>query len=370
MKVICSRDALLGGLGLVSSVVPVRDISPILRNVKLDVVGSCLRMVATDLETWVSHELRDVRVVDVGTLVVPAQMVLRILREATDDELVIESSHDHISISGVSSCWEIPLESHDSFPDVPDVAGGGFVDVSADLVGRMIRRTVFAASAGVSAFSTVCVLWELGDGELRLVATDGKRMALSSCFLNGVDSSSAGSGSYLVPIKALNLLSRHLSKLSEDSLLSFRMGSNDALFRAGDTVLYTRLVGGRFPPYRVVIPGGQALVSVRLESGVFLSAVRQSSIMVDEDVPGLLLRFTKGCLVLSARGSVGGRSKVSVPVEYDGSDFGVKLDPVYLIDMLRCVDHGSSFSFEFYGDGKPVLFRFGSDYLYLVMPMI
>src|SRR5207253_10955745 len=96
---------------------------------------------------------------------------------------------------------------------------------------------------------------------------------------------------------------------------------------------YSRLVEGRFPPYRDAFPK-KAVVKVPLPVPTFLAAVRQAKIMTDDDSKRVTFAFAKGKLTLEARGATTGRSKVEMPLEYDAKPISINFDPKFLTDML------------------------------------
>src|SRR5262249_10335670 len=150
------------------------------------------------------------------------------------------------------------------------------------------------------------VLWECKDDRVRLVATDGRRLALTEG--PAIPHGGHGPGhTPVVPSKAMGLLERNL-QVDDDQQVAVSIRQNEAMFRTEVATIDTRLVEGRYPNYREVFPK-KALVKVPLAVGPFLAAVRQSAIMADEDTKRVVFHFAKGKLTLEARGgSAGGRS--------------------------------------------------------------
>src|SRR5262249_4107815 len=156
----------------------------------------------------------------------------------------------------------------------------------------MIRRTVFAAADDTGRYSMSGVLWELEKAVVRLVATDGKRLALAEGVATAVGGHTPGGQPPVVPAKAMHLLERDLQDDPEEAVrVSLR--PNDVLFRTGRSVLYSRLVEGRFPDYKSVLPRKKA-VAVPLPAGPFQAAVRQAAIMTDDDSKRVTFRFDRG----------------------------------------------------------------------------
>ena len=140
------------------------------------------------------------------------------------------------------------------------------------------------------------------------------------------------------------------------------------LFRTEKAVVYSRLVEGRYPPYRDIIPK-KANAKVPLQVDAFLTAVRQAAIMTDDEAKKVNFHFAPGKLTLEAQGPATGRSKVDMKIDYDGPVVKINFDPQYLIEMLRVMDGGETLQLDLVDGQRPALFRSGEEYLYLVMPL-
>ena len=101
----------------------------------------------------------------------------------------------------------------------------------------------------------------------------------------------------------------------------------------------------------------------------FQSAVRQAAIMVEEDSKRVNFRFSKGLLTLESQGATSGRSKVDLPIEYDGKAISIGFNPQYLIDVLKVLPPDAELTADLIDDKTPVLFHSGANYRYLVMPL-
>jgi DNA polymerase-3 subunit beta len=353
----------------VGAAVAARELKPILRNLKVIADQRGLTLIATDLELGMRHELRSPRVEEEGSAILPTQKITQILREATDEELTIEADESRVLVQGSQCEWEMPSENPDEFPDIPVQLDEQSHEAPSGVIAQMIRRTIFAVAKESTKFAMNGVLWEIDGKNLRLVATDSKRLALAiSPPLTRVAAIDAKANSHLTPTKAMQLLERHLAHLPGDAPLNFSLRANDALFRTETTTLYTRLVEGRYPPYREIFPK-KTNAKIVLSVGPFLTAIRQSAIMTDEESRRVAFHFDKGQLTLQAQGPSTGRSKVPLAIEYDGAPLDIQFDPTFLIEMLRTLGPEDPLTLELIDGMKPALFKSGSEYSYLVMPM-
>ena len=126
---------------------------------------------------------------------------------------------------------------------------------------------------------------------------------------------------------------------------------------------------GRYPAYREVFPK-KAAAKLALSVAPFYTAVRQSAIMTDDDSKRVQFTFTQGKLTLQARGQETGRSKVEMPVDFEGKEIKISFDPRFLTDMLRVLGSDAPLTLDLVDGNSPALFKSGEDYSYVVMPLM
>jgi DNA polymerase-3 subunit beta len=140
------------------------------------------------------------------------------------------------------------------------------------------------------------------------------------------------------------------------------------LFRTEMAVIYSRLVEGRFPDYRQVFPKKQA-IKITLPAGPFQAAVRQAKIMTDEESKRVTFRFSTDQLTLMAQGQRSGKSRVQMPITYDGKTIDINFNPDFVVDLLKVLSPEAELTLDLIDGATPALFRSGPSYSYLVMPL-
>ena len=369
MKIVCHREGLLSACQLASAAVAARDVKPVLKNLKAVVKDDRCTLMATDLELGIRLEVRGITVEEPGEALLPTSRLVAILREATDEELTIEAGPESCIIRGASVEFEMPGEDPAAFPDIPSFAEEKYHEISAGLLREMTRRTIFAAAAAEhSRFgATTGILVELEGDKATMVATDGRRLALASGQTQASGGHSTKGQMPVIPAKAMNLLERNLTEPDEKVQISLRQ--NEALMKTERAMVYSRLVEGRFPNYRQVLPTKHA-AKIPLTVGPFLSAVKQAAIMTDEESKRVIFTFAKKKLTLQARGAESGRSRIEMPVEHDGKAIEISFDPKFLVDMLRVLEPDTTLSLEITDSATPAVFRHEPNYLYVVVPLV
>lgn len=369
MKVVCHREGLLTACQLASAAVAARDIKPVLKNLKAVVDDDRCTLMATDLELGIRIEVRGIKVEDPGEALLPTSNVVSILRESTDEELTVEANIESCVIKGEHNEFEMPGEDPSAFPDIPTFAEEKYHELTAGVLRDMIRRVIFAAaSAEHSRFgATTGVLWELEGDKATLVATDGRRLALMHGQAQAHGGHTTKGQTAVVPVKAMSLLERNLTEPDETIKISVR--PNEVLMKTERAMIYSRLVEGRFPNYRQVLPAKHA-AKVPLTVGPFLSAVRQAAIMTDDESKRVTFHFAKKKLTLQARGVESGRSRVEMPLDYEGKAIEISFDPKFVVDMLRVLEPDTPLTLELTDNATPAVFRHEPNYLYVVVPLV
>jgi DNA polymerase-3 subunit beta len=366
MKAVCHREGLLSACQLASVAIPARDVKPILKNIKAIADADRCTLVATDLELGIRLEVRGLKVEEPGEAMLPAARLIAILRESSDEEVSIEADANACIVRGQHMEFEMPSEDAANFPDIPAFTEEKYHELTAGSLREMIRRTAFAAAQESARYSMTGVLWELEESQVRLVATDGRRLALTQGTATAHGGHSTKGQTPVVPSKAMGLLERNLQ--DDEEVVKASLRANDALFRTERAMIYTRLVEGRYPPYREVFPKKQA-TKVPLQVGPFLSAVRQAAIMTDEESKRVVFHFTKKKVTLEAQGAGTGRSKVEMSIEYEGKNLDISFNPGFVTEMLRVLPPDTELILELIDSGSPALLKVGTDYSYLVMPL-
>ncbi|MFO0964202.1 MAG: DNA polymerase III subunit beta [Gemmataceae bacterium] len=369
MKVTCHREGLLAACQIAAAAVAPRDVKPVLRNLKAVVEEDRCTLMATDLELGIRLEVRGLKVDEPGEALLPTQKILSILREAPDEEITIEASQDRCLVKGGGAEFEMPGDDPSAFPEAPAFGEEKYHEIKAGVLRDLIRRVIFsAASSEHSRFgATTGVLLELEEDSATLVATDGRRLAWAKGQAESHGGHTTKGQMPVVPVKALHLLDRNLTEPDETVQISLR--PNDALLKTERAMISTRLVEGRFPSYRQVLPtkhNARAQVTV----GPFLSAVRQAAIMTDEESKRVTFTFAKNKVTLQAKGGESGRSKVETPLELEGKGVEISFDPKFLIDMLKIMEPDNVLTLDLLDSQSAAVFRQEPNYLYVVVPLV
>jgi len=373
MKVICDRAALVEAVNVVAGVVVSRTPTPVLQCVKLTATDGRLTLAATDLEVGLRLGVDQVDVSKPGEALIPADKLTQIVRACDDPTLTLETKEHTMHIRGQGSHFTVfgydPKEAP-AVRDFEDVKVD--CDIDASVFRTLISRTLFAAAAEHSRYAINGVLIERDGKKIRLVATDGRRLAVARGEVKPGPDASASKISCIVPTKALNLLSKLL--VDPESTVKIAIEENQAVFSvvaAGDNnaaVLSTNLVEGAFPPFEDVIPKDQDK-KVTFDAGALSSAIRRAALLTNEESKGVRLSFADNKLTLTSRAPEMGEAEIHLDLDkYDGDPLEIGFNPGFITDALKVVD-GQQVIIELKAPNKPGVLRTGNEFTYVIMPV-
>ena len=333
MKIKVNRESFQKVFQIASAVAPARSPKTILQNIKLDVSKELTVLTATDMELGVRLDVPEVEVESTGKAVIPVSRLNMILRESSDDILTIEADSEKTLVTGANSRFELSAHNPDEFPEVASFEASDYFEVSASVLKEMIKRTLFATDAESSRYALGGVLLEFEKDNIIAVGTDGRRLATMQGAIKKVGEPVTESTTTIVPSRAMQLIERLIP--DGDNPVKLAPRSNDLLIKESNSVFYTRLVEGRFPKWRDVLPSRQETNRIDIPVGPMYSALRQAAIVASEESRGIDFTFKEGTLVMSNTTAEVGQSRIEMPVPFDNGELTITLDHRYVADFLK-----------------------------------
>jgi DNA polymerase-3 subunit beta len=366
MKVICEKDELARGAQIVQTVVSPRSTLPILSNFLLETEGQQLKLSSTDLEVGVTCYIKG-EVVKEGSITIPAKRFSDIIRELPSGQNIEIKADDTNQInlrSGKSHFMLMGLPKSD-YPVLPDFPQEKNFKVSKQALKTMLRRTSFAVSTDETRYVLNGVYMLVEDGQLKLVATDGRRLAFVS--RSGLDKKLQHKA--IIPTKAVNEVLRILSAEEKDEDVTIGITENQVAFRIGDVTILSRLIEGTFPNYDQVIPKKHD-EQIKLNVKDTLSAVKQMSLLTSDKTSSVKFVFGKNTLRITASAQGLGSGEVELDIDHSGATLDIAFNPAFLIDILKNVDE-EAVTFGLTNSLNPALVSPAGDksYICVVMPM-
>ncbi len=365
MKFSVTKENLLEGLQKTQNVVSSRTTLPVLSNVLIETTDSGIRLSTTDMEVALRCDVPAI-VEKPGTTTLPARRLLTIVRELPSSDVQIETDTKNISaIRSGQSFFKIYGLAGEEFPAFPSSKDARTIQLKQSVLKDGLRKTSYAISMDETRYVLNGILFSFKESALKLVATDGRRLAL---FEEAVDAELAGKLDidFIVPTKAINELQR---LLSDDGDMTLAISDNLVLFELNGSLLVSKLVDGNYPNYKQVIPATEDVKEIiALEREAFHTCVRRVSLLSSDKTSSIRLNFTKNNIEVTSNTPEVGEAKESIAVAYRGRDFSIAFNPEYLMDPLKNLPN-DEVSLRLIDEMSPGVIEIGGGFLYVLMPM-
>ena len=367
LKALCERDPLVEAMSLVTGVVATRTPTPALQCVRITGQNGHLKLAATDTEVSLTLTIDRVDLQQDGDILIPADKFSQIARSCDDATITIASDSESLLVRSSDSRFKVFGFPITEAPDIPNFdSDDPDFTIDAAQFRELMEKTVFAAASDHSRYAINGVLLDRTGKTLRLVATNGHRLALAS----GVCDGDKEDQQCIIPTKAMVLLRR---LLQDEGVVSVKVDNGRVIFHIDDganttATLSSNLVEGTFPPFEDVIPKDLDQ-KVSINTDVLSRAVRRAHLMTNEESRGVRLIFDGDKLVITSRAPETGEAEVEVPISgFTGERMEIGFNPVYIIDALKVVGT-DEIVMELKRSDKPGLIKSGNNFVYVVMPV-
>jgi DNA polymerase-3 subunit beta len=328
MRFTIAREKLQEGLSAVAASVPAKTTLPVLANLLVETTDRGIRVSGTDLDMAVSTEL--MADVDVqGAITIPAKKLLEIVRELPSAPVKVSGSGEQKVILECSrSKFKLLGLPKDEFPSFPAIRFAESWRIKSGDLQKLISHTAFASSTEESRPILNGVLWELRPEQMRMVATNGHRLAKMEIQINatGIPSSDL-----IIPPKALEQIRRLFPSEEE---LEVARGDNHLGFRSPFTTVYTRLIEGPYPNYEQVIPKDNDRIALA-DRNALIQALKRMSVIASDQTHRIRMSFNSGMLKFSVQTPDLGEAQDELPINFTGDSLDIGFNASYLLEILR-----------------------------------
>lgn len=349
-----SAGKLKAALATIGKAINTRAINPLLANVLVE-MGT---ITASD------GEMRITTPIDGAAgqaMLIPHDRLSRIVASVPPDaEMIISSDGTQCEILCGHGRWLLPTSDPAEYPRHTPEEFGPIAHLPGDQFSRLMRSVKSATDSDSSRYALGGVLLEFRGGLLSMVATDGRRMHASECEIDqALDDSTT-----IVPRRVIDVILAIVGS-SEESL-QLEANRTEVMAEIGGTIVTARLLEGRFPKWREIVP--EELPATTVGVSQLLEAVRQGSICRSETTRGSQFVISDAALAVSSESSEYGRSHASCDVIGSGK-VTVKLDAAYVVEFLSTLDTSDTVTIEAVGTDAATVFRCGETFA-VIMPMV
>lgn len=331
MKFIVEREHLLKPLQQVSSPLGGRPMLPILGNLLLQVMEDSLLLTSTDLGMEMVARVPLSQPHEAGAKTVPARKFFDICRGLPEGaEIVVTLENERILVRSGRSRFSLSTLPAADFPNLADWQSEVEFTLPQTTLKRLIEATQFSMAHQDVRYYLNGMLFETEGEELRTIATDGHRLAVCSIPIG----QQLPSHSVIVPRKGVIELVRLLD--SGDTPLQLQIGSNNIRAHVGDFIFTSKLVDGRFPDYRRVLPKNPDKI-LEASCDPLRQAFTRAAILSNEKFRGVRLYANHNQLKITANNPEQEEAEEILDVSYDGTEMEIGFNVSYVLDALNAL---------------------------------
>ncbi len=336
MKLIISSAELLRGVMAVSKAIPTKTSLPILENFLFDLQGNILEITASDTELTLKTQIEVESTAEEGKIAVPAKHMMDLLKELPDQPLTISTSSDSSFVcswaSGESTLPYFPAE------DYPEITGTDDTAVTLQFPAQSlvngISSTIYATADDEIRPAMNGIFFDIDVNSTTLVASDSHKLI---CYTT-TDVNASEKASFILHKKPAAILKAIIGKDAETVEIAF--DSKNATFKFGNTMVICRLVVGKYPKYRDVIPQNNSNI-LRINRVQLLNTVRRVSVCSNKASNHIKFDLTSGSLMISAQDlgfSIAAHETIAC--QYDGEDLTIGFKSPFIIEILSNMNCG------------------------------
>lgn len=316
---------------------------PILGNVLLKASGGSLKLTATNLEIASSAQVRG-KVDCEGEFTVPAKLFFDYVSLLPSQQVDLEAAGQTLQVKAGNHATKMHGLPASEFPLVPPVNGGVGLRLDAETLRQAIAQVLFAVATNEARpeLSGVCLRINdpaVGAGKLALAATDSYRLAERVIDLTGTTEERT----VIVPARALAEVGRIISVAKDDvekpEAVEVVLSENQMVVRVGSTELMSRVIEGRYPDYRQIIPTSFT-TEAKISPEVLARAVKTASLFSRTGLYDVHLAFSpkEGTITVRGADTARGENVVTAPAEMKGEENAVVVNYRYLLDGLSAAN--------------------------------
>jgi len=369
MKFYVEKRNILKNLKKIQDITEKNPIIPITSHMLIEAKGKSIIISATNFEVGmvVKHSAEVERE---GRIVLDARKIYEIIKEmpegkicmAKKDQGWIEISYDNKIIFNIAGLLE------EEFPQIDVNSKINFFDINKKNIYELIRNTIYAASDDKMRDTLRGVLLEKQERGLRMVATDGHRLALADrIFSNGEEKMMQKS--VIIPQKGAKEIKRFAEELKKEERIKIGFGENNVVVKGKEEIIVIRLIEGEFPNYKRAIPQNNKNIII-LKTNDLNESLHRVALIINEDIKTVKLELKKDLLIISSKKIGFGEAREEREIKYSGDEIEIGLNSRYILDVLNTFE-GEEVRLEMLDEKTPILIKEkDSNYnIAVIMPM-
>ena len=364
MHFISTKQDLIQAVNIVNRAVSTKSPMAILAGIRFEVQEDQLLVSATDLEMGIRC-VTPVGSIETGAVVLPAKYITELIRHLPEGSVTMSEDRENGSVivqygdsETIINCFP-----EEEFPEIDFPSSERSTKMQESVLRDALRKVLFAVASDDRRGALTGAYFVVGADFIELVTTDLHRMAWCKILLAERNSKEI---KVIVPGKALNELSKIIGK--SGSTVDITFNESNVVFTTDNISFITRLLNGKFPDYKKVIPERDS-TRIRVRKQDLQEATERAGIFSTEDNSSIKMVVSDGAISITDT-AIDGRVYEEIAAELDGEETEIGLNVYYLNELLRVID-SEVVVIEFYGPVSPCVFKQeGTDNYYsLIVPV-
>ena len=362
MKFIMTKEVISKGIQNIQVAANLKSSLPILSNILIEATEDMVIMTTTDLDIGIVTKIA-VKPVITGAITVPAKKFFDIIKELPEGEniTITVKKNNSVQIECDKNMFKVMGLQKEEFPQLPEFKDKESIVMPQAKLKKMITMTGFAVSRDESRYVLTGILFVIKPNFMRLIATDGRRLAMAE---EKMQLPKSLERRMIVPTKAINELGK---LLGDEGDVKIFFSDNQIFFDVGHSRLVSRLIEGDFPDYEKVIPR-ESKEKLGVSRAGLMSAVKRVALFTNPESMAIKVDLARDKMVLSKNSQYLGEARAELAADYKGKEISVGFNPAYLLDVLKNLEQ-ETVGFEIVDSEKPGVLRIGEEYTYVVLPM-
>lgn len=331
MKIEILQEQLIKALGYVERAIASRAQLPVLANCLIEAKKEGIVLSSTDLELGIRVKVA-AKVEGEGKITVPAKMLSEFLGTIAPGKIEIILEGETLKVKAGTYSAKFQTMSADEFPQLPDPTSKSVLgEIEMEKLNEVVGRVIFASARDSLRPVLTGILWEVGGGKVKLVATDGFRLGIEELPIGG----SSEKTQLLVPNRAMAELIR-LGE-SEKIKIGHLSETNQVYFETEEILLVSQLIEGNFPDYQKIVPK-EFSSELTVEKSELLQAVKAAHIFARDNSNMVMWEIKTDTLELTSNSPEKGECRVEVPIKLQGETGEIVFNAKYILDYLGVVE--------------------------------
>ena len=330
MIITCNTSNLNKAIQTVQRAISSKPSTPIFSGIHFLTNNGNVEIQAMDLNLAISCTI-EANILEEGEIVVSAKHLSELIRKLPDENVTITQNKEqnNIKVESGKSEFQLLLMNEEDYPKFPEFNGDSSITIADDSIKELVKKTIFACSKDEARPLFTGILVEVADEKITFVGTNTHRLAIKSLPYGGSEPMSI-----IIPSKVLEEINRNLvSEVPQEVKISLL--KNQIMVVIDNVILVSRLIEGKFPDYKRVIPPKFA-ITAKVNAKALAGAVERVSLFSNEgDYSIIKVTVENGQMTIISSSPDVGTGREVIDCVTEGDKLNVAFNSKYVLDILK-----------------------------------